>query len=669
MNKILSLSAALLLTGVAFGQKTVTIQPYGETTVVRPVTIDTRTFTPQINPGRRTRPAISENDSNPPLRVMPPNNLPTGNTDPTLLRGSQPKLVFPGIGYTGYFPPDVDGSVSQNWVVESVNTTVAFFEKKTGKKTFEQDYSQFFKSVGIQGEVISDPKTIYDATTKRWFTMIIEVGFSSKISKQLVAVSDDEDPNGKWSVYRIDSKLTIGSNDYWLDYPGFGFNKDTMVITGNMFGFTSGYAGNLFLVFPKAAILAGSPVTGKLFNDDSAGTTKVCVNNDTTSANVYCLGASSTTTIRVHAVTGGPNNPVIKSTEVTVPTFSTPSQPVPGPSGHNMDRFDSRIYNASYVNGSLLGAHGVNTTATGDRQVVRWYEIRVNTWPTTGVPTLRQSGNIAGGSTEHTHMPAINMNKRGDISVMYSKSSPTLQADLVYSARKAKDPIGVTGKPVAFASSVGLYGGAGENRWGDYFGVVVDPTDERTFWGFGMVGRSDGGWSTYFTNWKLSSAGENATVFPATTAVSWLSQGKITAGNASSLNQNDGNSLTMSSVAVRGLGQVASLEATYQTTLTPTTSAYIGINGLANAPTGSSYFLYLWNYNKNAYDAVQTIPATSAAFKYEIADEATAPYMGKDGKVKALFRVILPNRSGNQSSPFNLKLEQLQLKGEAAPVG
>jgi hypothetical protein len=43
--------------------------------------------------------------------------------------------------------------------------------------------------------------------------------------------------------------------------------------------------------------------------------------------------------------------------------------------------------------------------------------------------------------------------------------------------------------------------------------------------------------------------------------------------------------------------------------------------------------------------------------------------MGKDGKVKALFRVILPNRSGNQSSPFNLKLEQLQLKGEAAPIG
>jgi hypothetical protein len=158
-------------------------------------------------------------------------------------------------------------------------------------------------------------------------------------------------------------------------------------------------------------------------------------------------------------------------------------------------------------------------------------------------------------------------------------------------------------------------------------------------------------------------------VFPASTAVAWLSQGKITAGNASSLNQNDGNLLTMSSIAVRGVGQVASLGATYQTTLKPTTSAYIGINGLANAPTSSSYFLYLWNYNKNAYDSVLTVPATTAGFKYEITDEATAPYMGKDGKVKALFRVILPNRSGNQPSPFNLKLEQLQLKGEAAPTG
>lgn len=668
MKSFLIPGLALWVVSLA-GAQTTTLQPIKTTDTVTPVTIDTRTMIPQINPGRRTRKDISENETRYKLKANPANNLIAGSNDETLVRGTSPKVVYPGIGYTGYFPPDVDGSVSQNWVVESVNTTVAFFEKKTGKKVFEQDYSRFFQSVGITGEVISDPKTIYDATTKRWFTMIIEVGFSSKISKQLVAVSDDEDPNGKWNLYRIDSLLTVGSNDYWLDYPGFGFNKDTVVITGNMFGFTSGYAGNLFLVIPKAPLLAGTPVTGKLFNDETAGTTKVCVNNDTSINAVYCLGADSTTTLRIHAITGGPSNPTVKVTNVTVPTFDAPTVPVPGPSGHNMDRFDARIYNASYRDGSIVGAHGVTTAATGDRQVARWYEIRTKSWPFSGTPTLRQSGNAIGGPGEHHHMPAVNINRLGDISVLFTKSSSAIQADLIYSARKAADPKGVLGKSVVVARSKGLYGGVGENRWGDYFGVAVDPIDDRTFWGFGMVGRSDGGWDTYFTNWKLSTSGDNAVVFPAVKAESWLGQGTITSGNAASLNGTDANPLVMASEAATGVGQVASLEATYQTTLTPTTSAFLGFNGLATAPTGTTFFIFAWNTVTKKYDLLTSLPSTTAPFKFDLADDKSIPYVAADGKVKCLFRAILPTKSGNQSQPFSLKLEQLQLKGEAKPAG
>ena len=51
-----------------------------------------------------------------------------------------------------------------------------------------------------------------------------------------VAVSQTSDPTGTWNIYNFDA---TGNNSDIFDYPAMGFNKDWVVITGNVFNGSS----------------------------------------------------------------------------------------------------------------------------------------------------------------------------------------------------------------------------------------------------------------------------------------------------------------------------------------------------------------------------------------------------------------------------------------------
>jgi hypothetical protein len=450
----------------------------------------------------------------------------------------------------------------------------------------------------------------------------------------------------------------------WLDYPGFGASTDTVVITGNMFPFAAGgYGGNIFIVMPKAALLNGATVTTTKFQDLEASTTKVAISSDTREGTVYTVGDYDGANIKLHAIRGGAgSSPRLTSTLLRVPNYALPAVPVPGPSGHDMDRFDSRIYNAIFRNGRVVAAHGINIPGGDTRQLVRWYEVMTNSWPDAGKnPTLRQAGNIIGGAGEHFHMPAININQKNDISVIFSRSSSTTQADLVYAARRSTDPAGVVGRPQLIAKSAGLYGGTGENRWGDYFGLAIDPVDQKTFWGYGQVGRADGGWNTFVSSWLVPSSGENARAFNAASANIWSGQGTLTGGNAGSLWNVDRNTYNVASKLVKSVGQVAAVEATFSTPLTGSTTEFMRGNTLLTAPAGSSVQLFFYNYATAKYDLLQTSQASTTAIKVDLSAPAPLNYIKANGEVKILARIVNPIRGGATPSTFTVRFDQLQV--------
>jgi hypothetical protein len=624
--------------------------------VSRPEVINPKSFVPQIDTFVHSHAHASEN----PLvrrKFSPvPNSLPVGSIDQSVSR-SDAKILFPGINFTGYYPPDCDMGVSPNWVVLAVNTQIAFYKKSTGVKTFQQDYAKFLN--GNAAHVISDPKVFFDHLSKRWFTLIIDADFTGKTSTMLIGVSDTEDPNGTWKKYAVDSELKVGSDEFWLDYPGFGVNKDTVVFTGNMFGYTSGYAGNEFMVMPKQALLTGGTFTAKQFQDADAGTVKVAINADPTSDKVYCVSFDNTTQLKVHAIQGGANAaPTVTSTFVTIPTALYPSAPLIGPGGQ-IDGFgDARLFTANYRNGSLVTAHSVQVSASDTRQMVRWYQVSLNNWPSgSELPKLSNVGNVIGGPGENYHMPAVNQNARGDIALAFTKTTSSTSADLLYTAHKKSDRYGTMSKPVTVATSTGAYR---LGRWGDYFAVSVDPTDSKTFWGYGMIGRADGYWSTVVSSLKVSYAGDNAVGY-APTAASVIT-GTQSGGTVASLAAADSDSYNVTSVPVAAVGQVTGAEFTYKTKVTKLTTDYIAFSAKLSAPATSTVFVYLWNYTTGKYDLAGSVPGATASagtLKYEFAESAAPTYTNSTGDVKFLVRVVQPIRGGMPSA-FVFKADQIQ---------
>jgi hypothetical protein len=538
--------------------------------------------------------------------------------------------------------------------VVAVNTQIAFYKKSTGQKTFQQDYANFLN--GNAAHVISDPKVFFDHLTNRWFTLIIDADLGGgKTSTMLIGVSDSEDPNQGWKKYAVDSELKVGSDEFWLDYPGFGVNKDTVVFTGNMFGYTSGYAGNAFTVIPKKALLSGTAFTAKQFQDADAGTVKVAINADPLSDKVYCVSFDNTTQLKLHAILNGATAPSIVSTKVTIPTAIYPSTQLVGPGGQ-MDGFgDARLFTANYRGGKLVTAHSLQVSGTDTRQMVRWYQLTMNNWPSgSDLPTLSNVGNVIGGAGENFHMPAANINARGDIALGFTKTTSTTSAEHLVTAHKKTDKFGVMSKPIVVGKSTGAYVGY---RWGDYFAVSIDPTDSKTFWTYGMLGRSDGYWNTIVSNFKVSVAGDNAVGYAPTSAT--ITDGKLTAGTLASLASVDGSTYNITSAPLKGVGQVSGVEAVYTTPVRPLTTDYVAINATVNAPAASTVFTYIWNNTTGKYQLAGSQPGSTTNIKFAFVDTAAGTYVNATGQIKVLVRVVLPVRGGMPVA-YTLKLDQLQ---------
>jgi hypothetical protein len=463
--------------------------------------VDTASFKPAIDRTYREMEREPENPTWPGwmFAKFAPNGLPVGRA--TLNVPHQVGTRFPAIDATGWVPPDPSLAVGKNHVVVVVNSSIGFFQRN-GTQDFQQTFQTFFSGLGA-GNFLFDPKAFYDRATNRYFVTCLEQSGSPRTSKVLVAVSDDDNPNGTWHRYRLDSLLVLNGSEFWLDYPGFGYNKDAVVATGNMFGFNGGFAGVYFLLVPKAPMLSGAPVTVRYLLDQNAATAQVTQNWSTTETRVFAINRQNTAFVKIHSIENpaGPN-PALSSAFVPIPNFDWPGSNAASTPGQ-LDILDTRFYNVNQRGSRLTVAHAVGHNG-GLQNKVRWYEFDVAPWPASA-PTLVQSGEIAPSTPgEHFHMPAIGQNASGEISAIYTRSSASIPADLVISSRRSGDPLGFLSQPFLLQTSeANGYGGAGVNRWGDYFDVNIDPLDDKTFWGVGMAAGPSRNWRTHVFSWTV----------------------------------------------------------------------------------------------------------------------------------------------------------------------
>jgi hypothetical protein len=492
--------------------------------------VDTARFFPQIQEVLLSKPfKVSQGHLSTDEQGGRPNSLRAGG-----LFGEssiEPGAFFPGITQSGWTPGDPDLAVGTNHIVEVINAQIAFFTK-AGVKQFQQSSNTFFSGMGAFNFQF-DPKVSYDRVHNRFVLVFLERDTSAgNVSKILVAVSDDGDPNGTWHRYRIEAKLNISGADYWLDYPGLGYNKDAYLVNGNMFAFSSGpFGGVQFLVMPSAPMLVGAPVTVTSLRHASGGSAQAADVMDPNEPNCWAVSRSGNSGMRVYAIQNLLTTPTFVSTTVTVPTNAGPAGDAESTNGTFLDVIDARVYNAVWRGGRILTAHNIEGT---NFVASRWYELNVGTWPTSGTVSLIQSGNI--NSTSFNYFcPAINKNATGKISSTFTRSSTSVTADFALSTRKPGDPLGTMGAPVVLTSSVG--NNYTQNRWGDYFCIDVDPVDDVTFWGVHMIVAANNSFTTEIRSWTVP-----AVVQQPATSYSWF-RGTPVSGNLASLVADDADYL------------------------------------------------------------------------------------------------------------------------------
>jgi len=485
-------------------------------------TVDTNAFFVKIDESYQYQPLRPENPINRNETGSIPNNLRAGNLTSTLRGKTGP--LFPAVDATGWTPPDPDLAVGPNHIVAVVNSSIAFFDK-SGVKQFQQTAGTFFSGMGA-GSFIFDPKAFYDRARGRYVVVFLEQDDAAQISKLLFAVSDDNDPNGTWYRYRIESKLVINNVGYWLDYPGFGYNSEAYVVSGNMFGFTTGFAGVQFVTIPAAQASSGSTVTATSLRDSSGASAQVAEMVTDKPGTVYALSRANSTALRLYSINNpGSGSPTVSFTSVAVPSHSGPTGDAASTSGRFLDTLDPRVFNVTWRNDRLVAAHNIHN---GSFAGSRWYEVATNNYPSAS-PALVQAGTI-GSASQNYFMPAISVNSQGSIAAIFTASSSTVTANLLYAGRQSSDAAGTMGAPNLLESSIG--NNYSQGRWGDYFGVDVDPVDDVTFWGIGMTVASTNNWRTSIFSWTIAPPAPpslaSLSVSPATVAGGSSSTGTAT---------------------------------------------------------------------------------------------------------------------------------------------
>jgi len=396
-------------------------------------------------------------------------------------------------------PSDSNLSVGDTQLVETINTAYEVYDKATGKSFFPaQQISTIFTGMpGLCGQGVTffftDPIVLYDKIAGRWIISIVAANTSFSTGNECIAVSATSDATGRYHRYAF----RFG-NDNFNDYPKLAVWPDAYYASYNLFTPTS--ASALACAYDRFAMMAGKHTSVICFDNPSEFS---FLPSDLDGSNLPPSGEpnfyvdlatrSSLHLYRFHVDFTTPNNSTFTGpVRIPVRPFSPACHGgVCIPQAGTKQRLDSLadrlMFRLAYRNmlthESLLVNHSVTTSAAPAG--VRWYEIR----DPDGTPSTFQEGTVKDGDLS-LWMGSIAMDKTGDIAVGFSESSKTTHPAIAFTGRVPSDPLNTMESPALIWQGQGSELRA--DRWGDYTSLVIDPSDDCTFWYVNQYMPSDG---------------------------------------------------------------------------------------------------------------------------------------------------------------------------------
>ena len=453
--------------------------------------------------GRRGHPAVD------------PNALPHG-VDPALqiaapIHGFDRAVDISvnGMGNTGVSPADPCMSVGSTHVIQMINGSSGgyfrIYDKNLANPGAQTYLDNFTASVAGAG----DPIVVYDALADRWLMS----EFSSSGNRLLVAISQTANPTGAWYAYSYQATN-------FPDYPKYAVWNNCYVVTtnentpaiyalprANMLAGTSGTAVRFVInTLQSIGFQSATPVHFGGGTAPPAGAPAMFMRmvDDlwTTVADVDRLELWN---INYNAATPG-SSTITGPTALPTDAFDsalcgyTTLNCIQQPGTQTMDPLREVLMNRiCYRNLSSFGyeaigcTHAVDVNAT-DRAAMRWYELHrtvgiANAW------AVQQQGTYSPDANDRW-MGSIAINNNGDVGLSYNIAGTTggnVYPGIRYTGRYKDDPLG----QMTFAETSIVAGTAsnGDNRYGDYGSLDVDPSDGTSFYGTAMYNPASA-WST-----------------------------------------------------------------------------------------------------------------------------------------------------------------------------
>ena len=453
----------------------------------------------------------------PPVAISPPGD---GRIDPRWQNSqgeavSAPITVIEGLSSDdnaaafGFriMPPDVNGDVGPNHVVETVNLLYRVWNKSGTPLIPPISTDALWSGFGGNCEFNNDgdPIVIYDHLNDRW--IISQFVFSTS---QCIACSQTGDPTGAFWLYEFS---TPGN-----DYPKMSTMPDAYY--GTIRNFSGAFKMDA-VAWNGAKIRTGDP-TAEMITKTMTGVSGI--DGVMSSELDGPAGASVPGMFMGHNDAGNqlymyemtPNFPAGTAiftgpTFVAVPSYSSAFAGAPVPQPGTTQKLDIlapflrfRLHYRDFgTHKTLIANHAVDINDFTDHAGERWYELRkigAGAW------TLFQSGSYA-PDANHRWMGNAAMNGLGDIGLAYSVSSSSVSPSVRYTGRKSTDAAGLmTMTEGTIASGTGSQ--LGGSRWGDYSSITVDPVDDETFWYFGEYVQATGSfeWNTKIGSFKVVSS-------------------------------------------------------------------------------------------------------------------------------------------------------------------
>ncbi len=418
------------------------------------------------------------------------------------------------VANTGGFlniPADPHGAAGPNHLVNVFNVSIEFYNKD-GTGGSSSSLQNFFAPLAPVN-LTFDPKVLYDQFEDRWVVVTLQRtdtanGDPANTSNVFVAVSATSDPNGAWFMASINTLVNISGADRWFDYPGLAVDEEVIYLTGNMFGFGGGGGvGSRLWIIDKADFYVGNPpvVLGPINPYAGAG-----ANLTTQPAHVY--GATppnfGTYLMSYSGLSNGVteawqwvrlDNPLgaISFTQgftsvgdIEALTALLPTAPQAGTSTDTSSSFtvatnDRRALDAVWRNGRVYSTATIDSQLQPGETSASW--ISLNADGVSGSVTLDEFGIVDGEDIApgtFTFFPSIAVNLDGGIGLGFSASAPTLNPGSYYTYKSTTDPANTMRAARLLRTGTDFYYrtfGSGNNRWGDYSAMVVDPNDE-CFW-------------------------------------------------------------------------------------------------------------------------------------------------------------------------------------------